>query len=234
MTTVYVENIHPSLTQTHIKKLFNTIGKVKDVHFFMNDLGNPFVEGSVVSKQCAIVSFVVPEDAYMAVKTINWLKVKDVYRFRVGFYNHRYKSCKNPAIRDEEDFQKAPTNEELRQQELTKPTNHSDLPPLSPIDPSIPASSNLQICNVFDPHRDTIVPQWDKNLLRVMQIELEKFGDLAALDIIPSKGNVYVKFTEVAFAEEALLKFHGRFFNNRRLNARFVSNEDYQRFTTVS
>jgi len=216
---LYVGSLHFNLTESDIKQVFEPFGELEFV-----DLHRDPMTGR--SKGYAFVQYKRSEDAKMALEQMEGfelagrtLRVNTVHEKGTARYTQQDSLDEagggnlNAASRQALMQKLARTEPASRPEPVTKPNI-----------PQAMQSRSVLLKNMFDPEEET-ERNWDQELADDVKVECEeKYGPVEAIKVEKeSQGEIYLRFSSIDSAKDAIQGLNGRWFGGRQVSAAFIS-----------
>lgn len=202
-------NIHASIGEEGLRRVFACIGPVAAVHAETPDAGS----GAVWK---AVVEFATAEDARRAVAIVDGfaLAATPISVTADGG---------GTAAAAAADGKIVGTDGGRLQRPLPGASSAAGSRGL----PAFSASACIQLQNLYDVDSEN-EPHWEYDVADDVRAECAKFGRIMHLHVAKNKtGDVYVKFAEAAAAQAAMDAMSGRWFGMRQIACRYVPENLY-------
>ncbi|KAJ8515373.1 hypothetical protein ONZ45_g7209 [Pleurotus djamor] len=217
---LYVGSLHFNLTESDIKQVFEPFGELEFV-----DLHRDPMTGR--SKGYAFIQYKRPEDAKMALEQMEGfelagrtLRVNTVHEKGTARYTQQ------DSLDESGGGNLNAASRQALMQKLARiePPPTAALPTNKPNIPQSMQSKSVLLKNMFDPEEET-ERDWDKELAEDVKSECEgKYGKVEAIKVEKeSQGEIYVKFSSIESAKQAIQSLNGRWFGGKQVSAAFIS-----------
>ncbi|KAH7883549.1 hypothetical protein F5I97DRAFT_1813832 [Phlebopus sp. FC_14] len=216
---LYVGSLHFNLTESDIRQVFEPFGELEFV-----DLHRDPMTGR--SKGYAFVQYKRADDAKMALEQMEGFELAG-RTLRVNTV-HEKGTVRYTQQDSLDEAGGGNLNAASRQALMQKLARIEPAPKPAPVTklniPQAMQSRSILLKNMFNPEEET-EREWDKELADDVKGECEdKYGNVDAIKVEKdSQGEIYLKFSTIESAKNAVQALNGRWFGGRQVSATFIS-----------
>lgn len=219
---LYVGSLQFHLTEDDLRQVFEPFGRLESV----------VINRDPETKQSngfGFVQFVKPDDAKQALEHMNGYNLAG-RQIRVGLVTEK---SGTQVDLDDSDVAGFTLTQQSRVELMAKlAKSHGDVfaPQEKPSQPTVIATRNILLKNMFNPAEET-EPNWQQEIELDVKEECEnKYGKVMhiAVDVIDeTEGHVYLKFDTTLSSQNAVTGLNGRWFSGRQIEATFIPDLKY-------